>query len=187
MAQSVDNIVTKGFFGSLDKTLTFRQRAGFTIISKKRRGSSSAPSDGMLAVRTKFLSAVAYASKAIKNAVTKALYNSAATGMQSAFNVATADAYNPPVVNSIAADKYHGAVGDHITVDATDDFKVNSVSVAIHDAAGNLIEQGVAVLQTETADWLYTATVVNAAPAGCKVSATATDLPGNTGSLVITL
>jgi len=187
MAQSVDNIVTKGFFGSLDKTLTFRQRAGFTIISKKRRGSSSAPSDGMLAVRTKFLSAVAYASKAIKNAVTKGLYNSAATGMQSAFNVATADAYNPPVVNSIAVDKYQGAVGDHITVDASDDFKVKSVSVAIHDAAGNLIEQGTAVLQTETADWLYTATVVNAAPAGCKVSATATDLPGNTGSLEITL
>jgi hypothetical protein len=187
VAQSIDNIVTKGFFGSLDKTLTFRQRAGFTIISKKRRGSSSAPSDPMLAVRAKFLTAISYARKAIKNAVTKALYKSGATGMQSAFNVATADAYNPPVVKSIAADKYHGVVGDPITIEATDDFKVNSVLLAIHDAAGNLIEQGVAVLQTETADWLYTATVANAAPAGCKVSATATDLPGNTGSLEVTL
>jgi hypothetical protein len=187
MAQSVDNIVTKGFFGSLDKTLTFRQRAGVTIISKKRRASSIAPTDAMLAVRAKFLTAVAYGKKAIKNAATKALYNSAATGMLSGFNLATADAFTPPVVNSIAVDKYHGAVGDPITIDATDDFKVNGVSVAIHDAAGNLIEQGNAVLQTDSPDWLYTATVANAAPAGCKISATATDLPGNTGSLVVTL
>ncbi len=53
MAQTVDNIVTKGFFGTLDKTLTFRQRAGFTIISKKRRASSNAPSEAMLAVENK--------------------------------------------------------------------------------------------------------------------------------------
>lgn len=186
MAQSVDNIVTKGFFGSLDKTLTFRQRSGVTIISKKRRASSIAPSDAMLAVRAKFLTAVAYAKKAMKNAATKALYTSAVTGLQSGFNVATADAYTSPEVKSITIDKYHGVVGDQITVDATDDFKVNSVSVVIHDGAGNLIEQGNAVFQEDTL-WLYTTTVANAAIAGTKITAVASDLPANTGSLSVTL
>ncbi len=97
------------------------------------------------------------------DAVKKVLYKSAATGMQSGFNVATADAFTPPVVNKITTDKYHGVSWeDSITIDATDDFKVESVSVAIHDATGNLIEQGNAVLQTDSPDWLYTATVANA-------------------------
>jgi len=187
MAQARDNIVTKGFSGTIDRTLTFRQRAGRTIVSKLRRPSSVAPTEKMQTVRAKFTTSIAFAKKAIKDLVLKALYGSAATGMQSAYNIATADAFNPPVVNSINKDSYHGAIGDAITIDATDDFKVESVSVSIHDAAGNLVEQGKAFLQVDRPDWLYTTTAANPALAGSKITATATDLPGNSASLEITL
>jgi hypothetical protein len=79
MAQSTDNIVTRGFFGSLNKTLNFRQRAGRTIFSKKRRASSIAPFDKMLVVKTKILSSVAYAKKAIP--VTLRLINTRESGV----------------------------------------------------------------------------------------------------------
>ncbi len=186
MAQTVDNIVTKGFFGSLDKTLTFRQRAGVTIVSKKRRASSAAPSEAMLAVRSRFLTAVAYGKKAMLNAATKALYKTAATGLQSAYNVATADAFTPPVVNKIDSSAYHGAVGDTLEIEATDNFKVSGVVVTIDSAAGALIETGNAVLD-ENGNWKYTATVANGVTAGSKITAVASDLPGNTGTLSVTL
>ena len=187
MAQAKDNIVTKGFSGSIDRTLTFRQRAGVTIVTKMRRPGSTTITEKMQAVRTRFLASIAYAKRAIKNAVTKEMYNAAATGLKSGFNLATADAFNAPKVNSINSDNYHGAVGETIEIDATDDFKVVSVLVSIHNAAGVLVEQGDAVLQVDKPDWLYTATQANATRAGSKISAIATDLPGNTGSLEITL
>jgi hypothetical protein len=187
MAKSKDNIVTKGFSGTIDRTLTFRQRAGKTIVGKLRRASSVAATDKMLAVRAKFKSSVAYAKKAIKNLVTKALYQAGIKVGQSAYNVAVADAFNPPKVESIQATGYHGAVGDTITVQATDDFKVATVSVSVQNAAGNLVEQGNAVMQVNELDWLYTITQANAALAGSKITATATDLPGNSASLEVTL
>ncbi len=187
MAEAKDNIVTKGFSGTIDRTLTFRQRAGKTFVGKLRRATSNPPSAKALSVRAKFKASIAYATKAIQNLVTKALYQAGVIGGQSAFNVAMADAFKAPVVNSITADTYHGAVGDTITVDATDDFKVESVSVSIHNAAGVLVEQGNAVLQSDKPGWLYTATVANPATSGSKIDATATDMPGNTGTLEITL
>jgi hypothetical protein len=187
MAQAKDNIVTKGFSGTIDRTLTFRQRAGVTIVSKLRRPGTTAITEKMQAVRTKFLSSIAYAKKAIRDTAKNALYKLAVTGLQSSFNVATADAFNAPVVNSINKDNYHGVVGDSITIDATDDFKVESVLVSIHSAAGALIEQGNAVTQVDKPDWLYTVTQANAALSGSKITATATDMPGNTASLEITI
>ena len=94
---------------------------------------------------------------------------------------------SPVPLKSINKDSYHGAVGDTITIDATYDFKVATVSISIHNAAGALVEQGDAVLPVDKPDWLYTATQANPALAGSKITATATDLPGNTGSLEVTL
>jgi hypothetical protein len=178
-----DNVVTKGFSGALDRTITFIQKAGKTYVGKFRRKVTDAPTEKMLAVRTRFSASVIYAKKAVKSLATRALYLAGRQPGQSAFNVAVADAYNAPTVDGILTTNYHGAIGNTITVDANDDFKVVSVVVSIHDGAGNLVEQGNALTQEDEPGWLYTATQANAALAGSKISAVATDMPGNTGTL----
>lgn len=101
--------------------------------------------------------------------------------------MATADAFNQPTVDSITTTNYHGVVGDEIIARAEDDFKVTGVKVSIQSAAGALLEQGDAVMQENTIDWLYKATQANAALPGSKITAVASDLPGNNTSLTVTL
>jgi len=187
MAQAKDNIITKGLSGTVAKTITFRQRAGKTIVGKARRGNSGLPTDKALAVRARFTASIAYGKIAIKDPATKALYKAAAGPDQSAFNVAFRDAFTPPKVESIDASAYHGIVGDTLTIRATDDFKVTGVTVSIRDVVGALIEQGTATVQQNGADWMYKSTQSNATIAGSKITALAKDLPGNSGSLEITL
>ena len=186
MAEAKGNIVTKGFSGTIGRQLTFRIKAGKTIVSKLLTRSTAPPSEKAAAVRAKFLSSSLYAKKAIKDPATKALYKAAATGGQTAFNLALADAFKAPVISKINTDNYHGAVGNTLLVNATDDFKVTGVVVSIHNAAGDLVETGNAVIQ-ENEDWLYTTTQVNAAVAGSKITAVASDLPGNSTSFSVTL
>ena len=57
--------------------------------------------DKMVAARTKFSIATAYAKNAVKDPEIKALYQAAAKGGQRAFNVAIVDALNAPTVESI--------------------------------------------------------------------------------------
>ncbi len=187
MATTKGALTTKGFSGTIGRELTFRQRAGKTIVSKLLVPSSAPPSEKALAVRKKFQSSAAYAKKAVKDPATRAMYKAAATAAdQSAFNIALKDAFSAPVITKIDTDNYKGVVGNTILVDASDDFKVNSVTVTINNAAGDLIETGAAVMQENT-DWLYTTTVANAATAGSKITAVATDLPGNATTFSVTL
>jgi hypothetical protein len=101
--------------------------------------------------------------------------------------IAIMDALQAPEVESILAAGYHGRVGDEIIVRATDDFKVASVIVSIHDLTGVLVEQGNATMKENNADWLYKTVQLNSAFAGSKITAIATDLPGNSASLSISL
>lgn len=179
MAQSKDNLVTQGLSGTIGRMLTFRLRAGKTIVSKLTRGSSLPPTPGQLEVRSKFTQAIAYAKVAIKDPVIKAAYAAVAKPGQTAFNMACSDAFNPPTVESINLEGYNGLLGDIITIRATDVFKVTQVKVAIHNAAGDLLEQGDAEMQATGDDWLYTTTQVNDVPEGSTISVTALDLPGN--------
>jgi hypothetical protein len=59
--------------------------------------------------------------------------------------------------------------------------------VEIYSAAGALLEKGNAVQQGNGVDWIYTATQANNALAGSKIKAIATDVPGNEGTLELTL
>jgi hypothetical protein len=187
MAQNHENILTRGLSGTIGRMLTFRQKAGKTVVSKLRRATPASDNEKSVAVRTKFAASVDYAKKAIKDDATKAMYQAKAIAGQSAFNVATADAFNPPSVDSINTSNYHGAVGDEIVIRAEDDFKVASVKVSIESAAGALLEQGDAVMQVNTIDWSYKATQANPALAGVKITAVASDLPGNNTTLSVTL
>jgi hypothetical protein len=83
---------------------------------------------------------------------------------------------------------YKGTVDSVIVVKAKDDFRVTRVKVGIHSSTGVLVEEGNAILDpVRRRLWNYTATQNNANPTGSIVSAIATDLHGNTGSLEITM
>jgi hypothetical protein len=187
MAESKENIITRGLSGTIARMLTFRQRAGKTIVSKFLRPTIIPPSERLVSVRAKFASSIAYAKMAIKNPAIKALYQVAATGGQTAFNRATADALHVPKLTNIHLGSYHGDPGDGIIIEATDDFKVTGVTVSIQQASGDLIEQGNAIMQENTTDWIYTALKLNTVLAGSKITAVAMDLPGNRTSFSKTL
>ncbi len=94
------------------------------------------------------------------------------------------DALNAPVVECIKVENYQGHVGDQIIVRATDDFKVAAVVVSIFNKEGDLIEEANAVVRNNEENyWLYKVQKVNPELAGSKITAVATDLPGNNGSL----
>src|SRR5450432_965013 len=181
-----DNYVTSGASGNVGNQWSFRQRAGKTVLAKQRGPNSKPPNAKALAIQDRFKIALAYARTAMNNPDVKAAYAAAAPRGVSAFNFALGDAAQSPVVSKIDSTNYHGAVGDKIVIDATDNFKVMKVVVTIESAAGALIETGNAVLQ-ENKTWMYTATVANAAIAGSKITAVAFDLPDNTGTLSVTL
>ena len=92
-----------------------------------------------------------------------------------------------PVVKKFDTGKYTGAGGSLITVRAVDDFRVTGVQVEIYTAGGTLLEKGNAVQQVNGVDWDYTATQANSPLTGSKIKAIATDVPGNEGTLELTL
>ncbi len=185
MAISKDNIVIMGLSGTIGQMLTFRQRRGKTIVQKFRKPTVIPPTEKLQSVRVNFASCIAYAKTAIKNPVFKAAYQAAVKDGQTAFNVATSDALNPPILTNINTVGYHGIPGDDINVGATDDFKVTAVTVSIHLATGELLEQGNASLQPDTIDWFYKTTKKNPILTGSRITVTAMDLPGNSTSLSI--
>jgi hypothetical protein len=187
MAKAIDNVIIKGFSGTVGKQITFSQRAGKTIVGKSRRKSSLPASEKSLAVRTRFTASIAYAKIAMKDPATKSLYKAVAAPDQSAFNLALRDAFLTPKVDQIDTSNYHGQAGERITIQATDDFKVTNVTVSIHDSAGNLIETGAASVDPNGAFWVYQTTQHLSSITGSKIKAEAKDMPGNTGSLEIKL
>lgn len=75
-----------------------------------------------------------------------------------------------------------------IVVEAKDDFRVTEVSVSIRTAAGVLVEEGIAILNPiDRNEWVYTATQNNAELTGSIIQATARDMPGNKGTMEVTV
>ena len=186
MKVSRDNLFLEGNRGST-RNMTIRKRAGEFIVSARRGKSSKPATAAMLAVREKFKFGILYAKEVVKDAVKKAMYDAVRLPNQSAYTLAVRDSFQPPVVHSITAPEYTGAIGDKIVVRATDDFKVASVKVSVYNTDEELIERGDAVMQQNQVDWVYTATVANAPVIGTRIVAVAADLPNNTTTLEETL
>jgi hypothetical protein len=184
MAKVKDNVMVKGFSGTIGKQLTFRQIGGETFVSNYQKAPAVAATEKKLAAQTRFGIATAYACRAVKDPDLKAMYQALVKGGKRAFNIAMRDALNAPVVESIQSENYQGHMGDQIIVRASDDFKVVHVVVSIYNQDGNLIEEGNAVNQKdEEMKWLYKVQQENPGLTGSKIIAVATDLPGNSGSL----
>ena len=187
MPESRNNFVVHGLSGTFAGIGTFHIRGRKTFLRKIRAKPSVPDSKEQVAVKKRFAEYIRYAKAAIKDPEIKAAYAAVAKPGTTAFNRAVTDACNPPKIGKIDTASYHGHLGDHLIVEATDDFKVIAVQICIHNANGDLIEQGDAILQINTDDWLCAVTVANEPFAGSRITATAADLPGNKTSLTVTL
>ncbi len=114
-------------------------------------------------------------------------YAAALRPRQNLYSRAVEDLMSPPVVKSIGNRNYTGVSGSTITIRALDDFRVTAVQVEIYAAGGSLLEKGNAVQQVNGVDWTYTATQANNPLTASKIKAIATDVPGNEGTMEITL
>jgi hypothetical protein len=189
MAHSNNSVITGKLSGILGKELVFRSWEGKTIVAKAPKKRTATPSDAQLKIQDKFLLASRYG-KAVTTGADQGIrdaYTAALKPRQNLYARAVEDFMSPPVVRDITTGTYTGAAGNTIPIRAVDDFRVTSVQVEIYAANGTLLEKGNAVQQNNGVDWLYTATQANSPLTGSKINAIATDVPGNQGTLQVTL
>lgn len=189
MANSNNSVITGKLRGTLGKELVFREWEGKTVVAKAPKKRTGPATSKQLVIQENFMLAAKYAAAVMKGTDQgiRDAYSAALKPRQNLFSRAAADFMSPPVVKVIGTSAYTGVVGSTITIRAVDDFRVTSVLVEIFAASGTLLEKGNAVQQANGVDWTYTTTQANAVLSGSKISAIATDVPGNTGTLVVTL
>lgn len=179
MAESKNNVLTKGLTGLVGDMIVFRNRGGKTFVSAKPKERSGELSENQKQHQGRFQEAILYGKTAIADPSQKAAYEDVTTGGQTAFNVAVADFFHAPEIKDVDVSGYTGKSGDKIIIRATDDFKVSSVMVAIYNADGTEVEHGLAIQSPNGVDWIYTTTQANASLAGDRIVIQATDIPGN--------
>jgi len=189
MAHSNNSVITGKLSGTLGKELVFRDWEGKTVVAKAPKARVGEPTNAQAQTQERFLLASRYGKsvKESKDQGIKDAYTAALRPRQNLYSRAVEDFMSAPVVKSVNSGAYTGVIGSTITVRAVDDFRVTGVQVEIFTASGTLLEKGNAILQTNGLDWIYTATQANAVLAGSKINAIATDVPGNTGTLAVTL
>jgi hypothetical protein len=189
MANSNNSLITGKFRGSLGKQLVFRDWAGKTIVAKSPASRKGAPTAAQEETLQKFQLASRYAKAILQNpdqSLAQA-YANALKPRQNVYSRAMEDFLSSPVVKSIDTRNYTGAEGETIIVRALDDFRVTGVRVEIRDANGAIVEAGNAVQTMNGIDWTYAAQTGNVNYPGSKIRAIATDVPGNEGTLEVTV
>jgi hypothetical protein len=174
----------KSVSGLMDDVM-YRQLGGQIIMQGAPRQRRDAKTPAQLARRERFAAAIRYAQTVLADPYQREHYTDLAKERgRRADKLLTSDFLTSPEVRRIDLAAYHGRPGDLIRIIAVDDIEVVSVDIALHTAAGALLEQGSA--RKIHGVWLYTATA--AAPAGERVTCTVTarDRPGNetTGTAV---
>lgn len=189
MARIDENMLINRASGNVAKQFVFKKRGMKTHIAKMPPLKSKAiPTAQQESVRDSFGSAVLYAKGAVSDPDLKNEYKEKTPVGSTAFNTAMKDYFNSPVVSGIDHSEYDGALGSSIVIFAKDDFRVIKVKVSIRNATGTLVEEGTALLDTRNHNkWDYKATQLNATLTGSKITATAFDLPGNKGTLEVTI
>jgi hypothetical protein len=179
MATSKNNVLTHGLSGTVGDLLVFRNRAGKTIVASKPRERVGDYTETQKMHQHRFQQATLYGQSIMADPALKAEYETNAKAGQSAYNVAVADFFHAPDIDSIDISAYTGKVGDTITITVTDNFKVTGVSVSIYNADGTEVEHGMAVQAANKVEWVFTAKTNNESIEGDKIEVRATDLPGN--------
>src|SRR5690606_2507697 len=141
MPKQTNNIVMHGTRGMFGNQVVFKIRGTESYVSAPpQTDPNRVPTDPQQVIRDRFKGSADYAKSAMEDADMKAAYQAKVKGNQSAYNVAFRDAFTPPEVQGAITQGYVGQVGNLIVIQASDDFKVHSVLVSIHNASGELIE-----------------------------------------------
>jgi hypothetical protein len=188
MAHSNNSVITGKLRGILGQELVFREWEGKTVVAKAPKSREGEPTPAQAETQERFLLASRYAKAIVfgKDQDMKDAYAAVLKPRQNVYSRALADFLSVPVVKTIGTRSYTGVAGDKITIRAIDDFRVTSVLVEIYAANGTLLEKGNAQ-QANALDFIYTATQANNLLAGSKIVAIATDVPGNEGTLEVSL
>ncbi len=164
-----------GKFGNI----VFRQTGDRTILTRRPDFSGLQPTDVQSAQRERFRQAVAYGKVVIADEASRKVYENAAQDKGlSVFALSVADFLNAPSIDQVDLSHYGGKTGDPITVTTHDDFEVVAVHVALTGADSAAIEEGEAVQQAGTLNWVYTATANVPANTSVRIDVTASDRPG---------
>lgn len=188
MAENINNILTRGYTGTIAGQLVLKIRNGKPYYSSRptfKKGRK--PTANQSRAREKFARAVRYGKTVIDDPELNAWYHKAAKPEQSAYTAAISDANEPPQLNNLNTEDYGGKAGQIITVIAVDNFWVEKVSVAIIAANGDIIEQGAAVPDSIFHTWTYTTSVTHENTTGILIRVTAEDKPKNQAVLEKTL
>jgi len=129
----------------------------------------------------RFAAAVIYGHKVLNNPRLREYYRKKRKEHQSIWNAAISDFMSRPKVEAIDLKGYKGRPGNNISISVCDRLKVESMSVAILNDMGQVIESGPAFARpsSEGMEWDYIATVMNPSIKGNRVVVRVTDLPGN--------
>ena len=188
-SKRVEKIMEKSFTRAMGKELILREDGKDGVLSEKPKvDPNRVPSVKQEEQQVKFKEASAYGTSVLANPELKETYEMKTKKKKNAFKAAVTDYLTSPEVTKIDASDYNGTVGSKIAIRATDDFSITQVKVSIHNAAGDLVEEGLAVLDPVLKiKWIYAATQVVAILPGSKIKAVVQDIPGNKSELQITL
>lgn len=161
--------------------MVFKQVGRYTLYTQAPEREKPY-SESQIAQRERFKRATAYAKVVLQDPLVKEAYTKSVAGkeFQHAFSAAVKDYLKSPTVDSVDTTAYQGAIGDQISLRVFDSFKVASVRVTLKRADNTVLETGVALQEPDTAQWIYSTTVANAAVAGTQLEVVVTDKPGNT-------
>src|SRR5688572_29264060 len=132
MANVTKNPLLKDVSGKFGDHVVYKTRGKKTTMARMPTKKEGTVKTGeQLKVNNRFNSASKYAKGAIASEALKKEYQKKVSTQNTAFNIAFRDFLKAPQVTVIITEKYTGAIGSTITVNATDDFKVAAVRVSI--------------------------------------------------------
>lgn len=180
MAKPFLNAAFNAISGAVDR-FVYRRVNGRTFIARRPDPSEEPPSAAQQQVRERFRRASKYASMMALDPVQGPAYAAIALARgRQLRTLMISDYFNPPTVDAIDLDGFHGMIGDQIVVRASDDVGVTAVSVVVRAVDNTVLEQGAAILGGDT--WVYAATIAYPAGTPITITATAVDRPGNKGT-----
>lgn len=174
MGKIKNNVVTKGFSGSLGEDITFRQVDGKTIFAKRTLTSFPATAKQQ-EVRDKFTEAAMTAGAAVGDPDVEQEYKVLAKlqGLKTAYVAAMSDFLTEPEIGGVFTRSYKGKVGDKISITPRIPYKIKELDVRILNPDDTVLESGKAI--ANELKWLYVTTVANTQVKGSKLVLTARD------------
>lgn len=130
--------------------------------------------ENQLANQERFKKANDYAKAAIADPVIKAHYQQLAENGQTAYNVALKEAHHGPELKKITVKN------KTVTIQARDNYILETVKVTVLGASGSEEETGLAVLAEKKPDWEY---VIQGGTKDIKIKVEAQDKAGNVNTM----